>query len=166
MTHPIAARFYGVHYVDTASSIKSRINEKYGRYGELRIPYILALNVVDAYADEDSIISALFGQEGVRFNWDTNETLPYREPNGAWIGPDGYQKQRMSAICVFNQLYPENMHLKGLTLWHHPAANHPLHPELLNLTQQIPNFDLGHYEQKDGKHPSEFLSIDKTKMPI
>lgn len=162
---PIGSISYGFEYVDTASSIKSRIDNKYGKYGELNLSFIIAINNVDAYADEDSMLDALFGQEVVHVSADSNETSVSRQPNGAWFGPNGYQKKRVSGICYFRRLHPTSMHLVSPVVWHHPYANIPLEPELLGLAQQIPNHITRIYESREGKHPCELLAIDQTKMP-
>lgn len=153
-----------VGVVNTAANIKSRINEKYNRYGDLEIPYLLALNVIDLYFDKESFLHAVFGQQSVIIGWETDETYMRRLANGAWFAAKGYQKQRMSAICVFNQLYPETMHSVDAVIWHHPYANNPLPPELFSLTQHIPNLVKGEYERKDGIHPNEFLKVDAERM--
>lgn len=156
---------YNWEYVDSASSIKSCIDSKYGHYGKLDIPYILALNIMDTYADDDSVLDALLGKEMVNFSFDTDEVSLSRQPNGAWFGPGGYQKKRMSAVCVFKRLRPEMMHIINPTVWHHPFANNPLKPDLLSLTQQIVNHSTGLYELKDSQHPVELLNLDKARMP-
>jgi hypothetical protein len=161
---PIGYTFLGISIVDTAANIKSRINEKYNRYGELEIPFLLALNVIDPFFDKESFLDAIFGQETLIISRDTNETTRQRLPNGAWFAPKGYQKQRMSAICVFNQLYPETIHSVDAVIWHHPYANNPFPSELFSLTQHIPNLAKGEYERKDGIHPNEFLEVNAERM--
>lgn len=161
---PIGSETIHFGRVDTISGIKARIDHKYGHYGELSIPYVLALNVVDAYADRESLLDALLGQEVVNLNWETGETFVSRLP-GAWFGPNGPQKTRMSGICVFSRLRPENMHIVNPVIWHHPFANIPLEPDLVSLTQQIPNHSKESYELREGVHPSRLLQIDETRMP-
>jgi hypothetical protein len=162
---PIGSMFYGVEWVDSASSIKSRINSKYGHYGELDIPYILALNIVDTYADDDDVLNALLGQEAMYINPDSDEVTISHQPNGAWFGPSGYQKRRMSAVCAFKRLRPEMMHIVNPTVWHHPFANNSLAPDMLSLTQQIVNPSTRSYEQRDGQHPAALLNLDIARMP-
>lgn len=162
---PVGSMFYGIELVDTELNIKSRIDNKYGHYGELDIPFILALNVLDSYTNDETVAKALFGDEATNYNLETGEILNFRKPNGSWFGPSGYQKRRMSGVCIFKRLRPENMHLVDPVLWHHPYANNPLNPSLLDLRQWIPNRDKGGYEFKDGKPLLELLKLDEAKMP-
>jgi hypothetical protein len=163
--HPVGSTSSGFEYVDVASSIKSAIKRKYRRYGELDLPYIFALNVVDPFADGYSLADALFGQEVINLNFDTGERSISRQPNGSWLGPKDWQKTRMSAICVFKRLRPVMMHTVSPTIWHHPFAKNPLLPEIFKLAQQIPNLSTGTYERRDGQHPVELLNLDITRMP-
>lgn len=162
---PVAARWYGFENVDAASSIKSRIDDKYAHYGELEIPYLLAINISDSFANEDTIIDALLGQEAVLIDFETRQARHCRQPDGAWTSPEGYQKQRMSAVCIFRNLRPEDMFPAKPMIWHHPAANNPLSPNLLQLSQQVPNHEEGVYKLMEGILPCELFQLDETKMP-
>lgn len=163
---PTGSMFYDFTWVDSTPSLKACIDSKYGHYGDLRIPYILAINVVDPFADEESLLDALFGQEVWNLDLETDKTFVSRQPNGAWFGPNGPQKKRVSGICVFWRLRPENMHTVNPMIWHHPSANYPLDPELVRLPQQIPNRPKGFYELRRGVRPATLLQLDETKMPV
>ncbi len=162
---PLGLMSYGVEWIDSASGIKSSIDKKNAHYGELDIPYILALNVLDTFADEDDVTDALFGQQTLTLSPETDEVFNSRQSNGAWFGPNGYQKKRMSGIYVFKQLRPMTMHIiKDPVIWHHPYANNPLEPDLINVSQKIPNNLKGVYELREGMHPKELLRLDETRM--
>jgi len=161
---PIGSMFYDFSWVDSTSALKACINNKYRHYGELNIPYILAMNVVDIFADEEALLDALFGQEVWNLDFETDTTSISRQPNGAWFGPGGPQKKRVSCICAFWRLRPENMYLVNPVIWHHPFANNPLNPNLISLTQQIPNNSKGYYELREGVHPITLLQLDRTRM--
>jgi hypothetical protein len=163
---PIGSMFYDFTWVDSAPNIKASIDSKYKHYGELSIPYILALNIVDVFADEEDLLNALLGQEVWTVSIDNvNDVSSSRKPNGAWFGPKGPQKTRMSGVCVFNHLRLENMHIANPVLWHHPFAQNPLDPKLIRLTQQVLNPAKGCYELREGIHPSILLHLDENQMP-
>lgn len=147
---------YGVDDGDITSNIKSSIDRKDGHYGELSIPYILAVNVSDVFKVEHSIFDALFGVHS-------------SGKDSAWLFGNEYQMTRMSAIVFFNWLRPETMHITNPVVWHHPGANIPLDADLVNITQKLPTQgvtpDKITYELRKGKHPSELLHIDSARMP-
>ena len=149
-----------VQEIDTISHPKKKLKRKYKHYGELDVPYILALNVHDPFFDDESLDVALFGQKV------TGENAIKRDPKRgyAWYSQSGYQKKRMSAICVFKRLRPDTMHTVSPVVWHHPLANNPLERDLLRLTQRYSNH-VGDFELIEGKHPCDLLRLDKTKMP-
>ena len=161
---PIGSIFRGAESVDSVSSIKRRIDSKYSHYGEPSIPYVLAINLVD-YADDESVVDALLGDQVGWFSPATGKFTVAREQNGAWISPSGYQKKRMSALCVFRGLRPILIHKIQPVVWHHPYPNNPLNPNMLTLSQQIPNHAKGLYEFRTGKRSSELLHIDENQMP-
>ncbi|HEX2623140.1 MAG TPA: hypothetical protein VHL11_23430, partial [Phototrophicaceae bacterium] len=117
---PVGSMFYDVVTVNTASHIKHSIDRKYGHYGDLNVPYLLALNVMEDHYNEESLLEALFGEEITYYNLETGELSRSRKPNGSWVRDSGhYQKQRMSAVCVFNKLRPETMDSVNPIVWHH-----------------------------------------------
>jgi hypothetical protein len=115
--------------------------------------------------DEDTP-EALFGNEVVNL-YPSGKHESVREPNGAWFGPGGYQKKRMSGLLVFRRLTTDNIHRVSVRpkLWHHPYANNPLTPDLWKLDQLVPVTKTGRYQSKDGIHPAEILGIDLQQMP-
>lgn len=162
---PVGQIFYDFGWVDSVSAIKACIHKKYRHYGELDIPYILAINNVDPFTDEEDLCNALFGQEVWHMNIKTDEISPSRQPNGAWFGPRGWTQTRISSICSFQRLRPENIHMVSPIIWHHPFAQNPLEPNLINLTQQIPNLSERSFDLREGVHPATLLQLDKTQMP-
>ena len=141
------------------------IKRKTSHYGELTIPYVLALNVDDFSFDDEDVTNAMFGDETYTFNFDTDEVFPRRKPNGVWYGPKGYENKRMSGVCLFRYLRPDRIHLVEPVLWHHPYANNPLSPDLWSLQQQILNKQFGQHELHDGQSVVELLGIDIKRMP-
>ncbi len=60
---PIGTRFTGIRGVDHRTPIRDSIIEKGRKYGELDLPYVIAVNALESGIDKDDILEALFGKE-------------------------------------------------------------------------------------------------------
>lgn len=84
--------------------IRKSIQDKATKYGELDLPYIVAINVIDEFESDDSdidISNALFGEEQFTVIFRGNELIdqrPWRKSNGAWYGPEGAQNRRVELL--------------------------------------------------------------------
>jgi hypothetical protein len=58
-------------------AIKSSVEGKAGHYGELDLPFVIAVNALDEFADAASAIDALFGSDGVAIGHN-GDVLPTR----------------------------------------------------------------------------------------
>jgi len=127
---PIGIQMYDVKLITPHIGIKKAIQDKATKYGELDLPYIVAINVMDEFgADDIDISNALFGEEQVTIIFRGNELIgqrPGRKPNGAWYGPKGPQNKRVSAVLIAVNLNPWKIAKVTPVLWHNPWANYPL----------------------------------------
>ncbi len=161
---PIGSWDYSAEVGNTVSYIRSAIDSKSSHYGEINTPYILAINVFD-YCIDETTLSALIGDERVIVDFETKQCHPSRIPNGSWYGPNGYQKKRMSAACLFTRLRPETMHISDPVLWHHPYPTHQLNDDLFALNQQIVDMNTSSYKLHTGKEIADLLQINVNQMP-
>lgn len=161
---PLGMRLIGPERITTGSNIQSRLNEKYRHYGDIDISYILALNILDPFYSDRVFADAVLGQEAWILNKTSSETIETRISNGAWFSGNSIRQTRMSAVCVFHELFPITMHAVNPVVWHHPYAKKPLDSNLLCLSQQIPNMDTNRYELRDGQHPCSLLGIDVLRI--
>lgn len=149
--------------VTPQSGIRNSIKEKSGKYGELDLPYIIAINVVDQFSGDDIDISnALFGDEQVIFTFRGNKVIreeTRRKRNGAWFGPKGPRNTRVSGALFASLLSPWNIAKITPVLWHHPWANKPLSPEWLPFPQFLGGE--GHFlKELKWKNGWELLGLD------
>jgi hypothetical protein len=89
-------------------AIKSAVAAKAGRYGELDLPYIIAVNALADFAERSSVTEALFGTEAIAVHqvdgvWHHREI---RNPDGAWRSPQGAINTRVSAVLSTQRLTP------------------------------------------------------------
>jgi len=118
---PIGISFTGMHWVQTDTHIRSSIMGKAGRYGDLKLPYVVAVNVLD-HIDTEDVMTALFGDDVVRFDGQT--ATSDRERNGVWTGKGGPRYTRLSAVLVASSLRSDTLCSSeaAVSLWLNPWA--------------------------------------------
>ncbi len=112
-------------WVRDAYTLKQAVREKAGRYGKLPHAFVVAVRHLARGLDPHDIMSALFGNDVVRFRPDASHS-PDRERDGALVGPSGPRNRRVSAVLVASGLLPWTASSAWLSLWHNPFANIPL----------------------------------------
>jgi len=160
---PIELIMSDPHWVTPHVGIRESIKDKNSKYGELDLPYIVAINVIDELGANDIDISnALFGEEQVTIIFRGNKLIEQRlgrKPNGAWYGPKGPWNKRVSAASIVVNLLPWSIAKVTPVLWHNPWASRPLSPELLPFPKFLAGED-NHLKEFKGKNSWELLGLD------
>ncbi len=147
-----------VFYLRTDKKIRKNLKDKATRYGEIDLPYVIAINVLsDVACDREDIELALFGASPP---WNI-KTL--NEVNGFWYSSQGLQNQRVSAVLISVNLTPWNIAQNTPILWHNPWAERPLNPTCWKLPQII--FDLKNsskLKEIHGISAQELFKLDST----
>lgn len=134
---PIGTRMTDFRLVNNWTPIRDSIIEKGRKYGELDLPYVIAVNVLKP-ADSTDILQALFGQEEYIIDIsDSSAPKMRRKPNGVWIGPKGTRYTRISAVLMVTRLSTYNIPRASLYLYHNPWAQKPYESVLTQLHQAI-----------------------------
>jgi hypothetical protein len=134
------------------------------KYGDLDLPFLLAINVMAEFCDQYDVMNGLFGHETVIFG--PGGTRPGgRLHDGAWDGPRGPRNTSISAVMVYRDLKPWNM--KDAVSWfvHNPWASRPLASAALPFAQLVPNYDTGVLVQQDGNSPGSCLGLPEPWPP-
>ncbi len=140
---PIGVQSTGVRWVDHRIPIREAIVEKAGRYGDLDLPYVVAVNVLE-FINKIDVMEALFGKEQFTIAFSQSKpTEPVdirasRLPNGAWTGTGGPRYTRVSAVLLATQLSAHSVPRANLRLYHNPWAQRPYRSVLTRLPQAIP----------------------------
>ncbi len=148
--------------------IVTSIHEKNRAYGNLGLPYIVGINVVNEFPIRDvEIRDVLFGGKIVIENYaklpdgniEFNES-PVRLES-AFFGPNGPRNRKVSAALIVRNLDPWNMAREDQTplLWHNPWAYKPLGHDVLPLPQKMIDAKKG-LVHLEGKSANEFLGLD------
>jgi hypothetical protein len=107
-TRSIGIRMLDPMWVQPEVPIRDAVGSKATRYGELDLPYVVAVNAMGDYVDEEDAINALFGSSAVTI-LQTEAGIVYkptRAPNGAWYGRGGAINTRVSAALLTEDLSP------------------------------------------------------------
>ncbi|MCL4559312.1 MAG: hypothetical protein M1281_01700 [Chloroflexi bacterium] len=160
---PIGSRSTGIRMVDNWTPIRDSIIEKGKKYGELDMPYVIAVNALE-YVDTIDILQALYGQEeyliNISDNSEASEPRLHRKPNGVWVGPNGPQYTRISAVLMVTRLSTFNIPRADLHLYHNPWAQKPYESVLMQLHQAVPIDGKIHW--MDGKNADTIFDLSPT----
>ncbi|HAZ07154.1 MAG TPA: hypothetical protein DCZ01_01225 [Elusimicrobia bacterium] len=132
----IGMEFGGVFWNNTGQRLRKILSAKARRYGKMNTPYIIAVNVLDGFMDDECALEALYGQEAVQFRTYTNgrrESQAIRQLNGLWRQHSGPRYTRVSAVLIVSRLRPWCMPQSRLTLYMNPWAEFPLSDEFSAL---------------------------------
>jgi hypothetical protein len=134
---PIGSRMIGFRQIDHRTAIRESITKKASKYGNLDLPYIVAVNTLD-FVDEIDVMEALFGKEQFILEVPQDdpsslESRMSRIPDGAWMGPEGARNTRISGLFLATRLSAWNIPRANLRLYHNPWAQKDYHSVLANL---------------------------------
>jgi len=156
-------------YVDkTHVAVRSAIRRKATKYKVLGLPYIVAVNILEPFADERNLLDALFGEEQITVSLSPSAgsvTTHRRAADGAWIGPDGPHNTRVSAVLACFNLTPLVSATRAPILVHNPWASNPLPMDLWPLSQISVHGETGTLDRIDDRSPAELLRFPFSWPP-
>lgn len=157
---PIGVMFYGPHFIDSRTAIRDTICNKAGRYGDLDLAYVVAVNALGESVDLTDIMEALFGKEKYIINLsqsEPGEPEMTRALDGVWTSTSGPRYRRLSAVLVTVGLSPWNVPRASIRLYHNPWAKLPYASELKRLPQAVPLS--GQMKLKDGESLADIFGL-------
>ena len=128
---------WGQPYVGTpGDGLREVISKKARRYGKLDAPYVVAVNALQEYQNEDDAIAALFGSPCVIIRTHSDGTMEHfdsRNKDGVWYGNRGPRKKGLSAVVSFDRLGAWNVARQRGRMILNPWADRSLPPLDLQL---------------------------------
>ncbi|MCE9508321.1 MAG: hypothetical protein K8R48_08445 [Alphaproteobacteria bacterium] len=98
-------------FIESHTDVRKAVENKANAYGDLDIPYVVAINVHDVFFDiGDDTLSALYGMECVRERLHDDGTVTVtneRVLDGVFGHPDRPRKKNVSGVLVFNNVTAE-----------------------------------------------------------
>jgi hypothetical protein len=140
----------------TAEHVRAAVLDKAGRYGQLDLPYIVAVNVLTPFP-EDDVCDALFGDRVLELDIASGAIRPKRKPNGVWTAPGRPRYTRVSAVLIADNLHPYRAAQASVAIWHNPWAARPATGLLLSLTHYLPVN--GRIQRRDGRTLGDLLNL-------
>ncbi len=158
---PIGTQRTGFYKGNRTTPIRDAIKKKAGRYGELELPYIVAVNTL-GFIDEIHIMEALFGKEQ---SVDLSQSKPVntqmsRVPDGAWTSRNGPRNTRVSAVLIATRLSPWNLSRGNVRLYHNPWAQKPYTSVLTRLPQAV--LEGEHMKKVDGESIGSIFGLPNS----
>jgi hypothetical protein len=117
----IGVRMGGVQLVEDHESIHDAVVKKANRYGNLDLPFVVAVNAMGQFSEEDQADFALFGSEQIAVNRNGNHQIQ-RAPDGVWYGPHGARKRGVSAVLSTERLTPWSLSQRRARFFLNPWA--------------------------------------------
>jgi hypothetical protein len=150
---PLGTWFPDVQIIQPHIPLREAVIEKAGRYGDLNLPYVIAVNALDDDVERINIMEALFGEERLVIN----QLRDARIPNGALISSLGPRYTRVSAVLVASPILPWNVPRAPICLYHNPWTKRPYNGALIRLPQAVPQGD--HMELHDGESLGKIFDL-------
>lgn len=132
--------------IPSPNALSNALKEKSKKYGDMRFPYVIAVDMIASYSFGMDVKKVLFGQEVALINPHANQVQitrspflpdrPYKE-NGFWIARRRPRNQQVSAVLLVEGAMPWSDTYNKSVLWHNPYATRPLNPGLWQGPQMI-----------------------------
>lgn len=148
--------------VDAWTPITAAVKHKGGKYGDLELPLVVAVNIDSFHLDRIDEMQALYGEEQFSFTADDPQREPkfVRAPNGAWHGKRGAESRRVSGAWLFNGVSVYSVAVSKSTLYVNPWAHHAI-PQCL---RRLPHATLEAEKMKwlEGASIRELLGVHEA----
>lgn len=150
----------GVILSKACEQIRKTLLNKAGRYGKLPHPYIIAVNIFENFADNETIINALLGDEQFHFaQGSANKVVQNRKCNGVWTSMGGPRYTRLSGVLAFRRLKPWNIANTNFHLLYNPYVEVPFIGELNHCSHF--KVDNDEYKLFEGRRLRELFRLPK-----
>jgi len=120
--------------------IRQAVIRKAKCYGDMDLPYIIAINVINSELLEfDDMLDGLFGRIEVT-TWQQPRGIWHhttrRAPNGAWTSSTGPRNPGVSGVLIADNLTPTTIGVETPVLIHNPCGRKPLPKDIWPLPQR------------------------------
>jgi hypothetical protein len=114
-------------WVNDIEKVTAGLKRKFGRYGNLDLPLVVALLGMSSFLDLHDVEQALFGRHAVQFQTEPPyESRTIRQRNGVWMSHRGPTATAIAAVLSGAGVHPWTAARTPLHLWLNPWAATPL----------------------------------------
>lgn len=150
-------------WVEPRGSIADAVKKKASRYGNLNMPYVVAVNALDAFVDHVHIMEALFGKEVIQFLTQDGNLVGEPELRRKLDGRLFYNgtpiNTRVSAVMVASNAAPWSVASGSPVLYLNPWAEHPYKGALRSLTRYEGDGEV--MDLREGIHAREVFGLSE-----
>jgi hypothetical protein len=153
---------------DTNEDIRQAVLRKAKCYGDLKLPYVIAINVMNDLFEFDDILDGLFGQRIVEVQRGPQGISQRRvvgAANGALRGKTEPRNTIVSGVLITNNLIPTTIGIETPLLIHNPWAQKPLPTGAWRLPQKSIDAMTGKIISHMGSPAREILGIPE-RWPV
>jgi hypothetical protein len=152
---------------DTKDDIRQAVLRKAKCYGDLKLPYLIAINVMNELFEFDDVLQGLFGQlvTEVRRSQGAYQHRTVNAGDGAWRGRTEPRNTIVSGILIVNNLLPTTIGRETPLLIHHPWAQRPFPADAWKLPQKSIEALTGKIITHPGSKAREILGVPE-RWPI
>jgi hypothetical protein len=163
----IPATVSGIVSLDNVNDrMRDKLSKKANKIKGIDAPYIIALNSLMGFTKQEIILEMLYGDIATKYWFDKNdhslEIIDIRISNGLWHYNNAPKYSRISAIIVFNRLYPDHFISSHPTLYINPFAIKPINSDIFNCKVCFIN-EKKRLETKEGKPLYEILNMPPNR---
>jgi hypothetical protein len=157
---PIGVTLTGVQLNNAKEAMHDSVKEKASRYGDLRAPFVVAVNSLVLGVDREDAVDALFGSQQMIVPLESGEDPEIewtRARDGIWVGKDRPQHTSMSAVLFVKGLTAWSLATPTPILYFNPWARYPLSGPIETLSVCRPY--QGKLKFSDGIHPRTLFDL-------
>jgi len=159
----IGARFSSGWEAASFPGLRSSIEGKASRYGNLDHPYVVAVNLVDHFFYEINMLDILLGSARTEIFLAADGTAVERnsrEKDGVWMRPRGPSKTGLSAVLTLKSIDPWNFASRNALLIRNPTARAVLPAMDFGIDELVEQG--GQYQRIDGARMGAILGLPEN----
>jgi hypothetical protein len=150
-------------WLDPRGELRRALSDKAGKYGDLGLPFIIAINYLGVHCDRDDWTDVLYGTSAVKVRFAEDGThfqQPFRKNDGFWIREGKPCQTQISAVIGGRHISPWSMGAHPLEMYAHYSIEHPI-----DLDGNLPCWHVptGKNElvMRQGRSSAEILELPK-----
>lgn len=151
--------------IDDSAAPKLAAIRKAGKYGDLDLPFLVAINAQEQHLDRIDMMEALFGKEGYLMSRESEDVRMVREPNGLWTSATGPRYSRVSAVLLVSSLVPWSVGSCSPWLFLNPWAKRPLPSVLTAVSTARPSHEDHKMIFSDGADGTALFGLPPNWFP-
>ena len=120
-------------------SFRNTLKKKGKRYGDMKLPFVIAVDILESGVSKEDIIDALFGETQYVVGRSTNKIEISRKKDGFFLNKQGPQNTMVSGVLTVplfhTDLEDKRLISKKIKFFHNPWAKNPFLKDYLPMCE-------------------------------